>query len=160
MKVIFLDVDGVLNSYTFATEMLDAEGVSIYNKDILDDRCLACLKQIVQRTGAEIVLSSTWRKTADSRSNLTSQLEKYGLSIHSDTPITNGSRGDDISAWFDQHRGIPIEAYIVLDDNSDVGIHTLHLVRTSIFDGGLQTKHIRQAVDALQCNENEERKKG
>lgn len=53
MKVIFLDVDGVLNS---EKDLLEAKG-----KSELFDRPLALLKELVESTKAKIVVSSTWR---------------------------------------------------------------------------------------------------
>lgn len=159
MRVIFLDVDGVLNSCSFASKMQDEEGVDTFHEDILDDRCLACLKQIVLRTGAEIVLISSWRSIRESRARLVSQLESYGLAIHSDAPRTGGNRGDDICAWFAHHKDVPIEGYVVLDDDADVGVHQMHLVRTSLFDWGLKTEHIRQAVDILMKDERKDERK-
>ena len=50
MKVIFLDVDGVLNSAQ--------DGYSIRLKT---DSHLKLLQYIVKETGAKIVLSSSWR---------------------------------------------------------------------------------------------------
>lgn len=158
MKVIFLDVDGVLNSYSFASKMMEEEGVSIFREDILDKSCISCLKQIVQRTGAEIVLSSSWRKFTDARASLAFQLAENGLAIHSDTPVsaTNGRRGNEISAWFSSHRDVPVEAYVILDDNSDMSFHSSHLVQTSLFDGGLRPEHVQQAVTLLTNDEKEE----
>ena len=54
MKVIFLDVDGVLNS---EKDLLEAKG-----KSELFDRPLILLKELVESTKAKIVVSSTWRK--------------------------------------------------------------------------------------------------
>lgn len=49
-KVIFLDIDGVLNtSYTK------------YRDEVLDDFRLDYLAKIVNKTRAKIVLTSTWR---------------------------------------------------------------------------------------------------
>ncbi len=50
-KVIFLDIDGVLNTDT----RHDPEGC-------VDEDKVQCLKQIVDATGAQIVLSSSWRR--------------------------------------------------------------------------------------------------
>ena len=53
MKVIFLDIDGVLNcSKTRNPRKLPY---------VVDKRLLALLKRMLKRTGAKIVLSSTWR---------------------------------------------------------------------------------------------------
>lgn len=56
MKVIFLDVDGVLNNQHFLMQH-QAQASSLY--DALDPACLEQLKRIVEATGAHIVVSST-----------------------------------------------------------------------------------------------------
>ena len=54
MKVIFLDIDGVLN--TPSSESRCGEYIGI------DDEKVEKLKKIVEKTKAEIVLISTWKK--------------------------------------------------------------------------------------------------
>jgi len=55
MKVIFLDFDGVLNSVKYDRKR-------DWNKlTFIDESRLPLLKQIVDSTGAVIVLSTTWR---------------------------------------------------------------------------------------------------
>ena len=68
MKVIFLDIDGVLNSENHAKEMyaMMKEGKMTEKKfhktwDLPYEGTLKPLKRIVDSTGAIIVLSSTWR---------------------------------------------------------------------------------------------------
>ena len=46
MKVIFLDIDGVLNTNS--------------DREISDDK-LKLLSELVSKTGADVVLSSSWR---------------------------------------------------------------------------------------------------
>lgn len=149
MRVIFLDVDGVLNSKMFASQMRKDEGISIFNEDILDRRALANLAQIVREAGATIVLSSSWRKISSAREALVAQLAEYGLAIHSDTPYTGGERGDDITAWFSAHRDLSISSYVILDDDSDMGVHLPHLVQTRFHGLGLERKHVKPAVKLL-----------
>lgn len=55
-KIIFLDIDGVLNSADHLDHTKHCNGYS----DISPKK-VKLLKKIVDRTGAEIVLSSTWR---------------------------------------------------------------------------------------------------
>lgn len=158
-RIIFLDVDGVLNSHSFPRKMFNEEGVRVFEEDILDKRAIACLKQIVNATtDAMIVLTSTWRKFPNSRARLVQQLAEYELFIHSDTPCTGKKRGDDISAWFNLHKDIPIESYIILDDDSDMNEHLSHLIRTSFYGWGLETKHIQHAVDMLMNTERKEQR--
>ena len=60
-KIVFLDVDGVLNNGTWAEEMYE-QGVRVYHDDILHEPSLAQLRRIVDETGAVIVVSSSWRQ--------------------------------------------------------------------------------------------------
>lgn len=60
MKIIFLDVDGVLNNSKWVKRMFD-ECVHVYAKDMLEDRAIRLLKQIIDATGASVVITSTWR---------------------------------------------------------------------------------------------------
>ena len=50
MKVIFLDIDGVLN---------------YHGSQIIDATCLSNLKNIVENTNAKIILISTWKQFFD-----------------------------------------------------------------------------------------------
>ena len=61
MKIIFLDVDGVLNtSETFRRRRIEYEKTKKWNVEIDLDR-VARLKYIINMTGAKVVLSSSWR---------------------------------------------------------------------------------------------------
>jgi len=66
MKIIFLDIDGVLNHqkwYTFRHEYMDMKVVSDqYPKYEFDPGSVECLNWITDATGAKIVVSSTWRR--------------------------------------------------------------------------------------------------
>ena len=53
MKVIFLDIDGVLNS--------DSTSNPRKFPYVIDDMLLARFRELVRKTGATVVLSSTWR---------------------------------------------------------------------------------------------------
>ena len=68
MKVIFLDVDGVLNSDK--SLMLD---------DALEDDLILKLKTLVDKTGAKIILSSAWRFCFNPLRILMKYLDKYNL---------------------------------------------------------------------------------
>lgn len=57
MKIIFLDVDGVLNSSTY----INKETYHIKQEKV------RFLKNIVDHTGANIVLTSTWKAGFDKK---------------------------------------------------------------------------------------------
>lgn len=147
-KIIFLDVDGVLNSHTFAKRMLDEENVRVFSENILDRRCLLLLSDIVTKTGAKIVVSSAWRKIPSAFDDLKSQLEKYGMSVFDVTPYVGGERGDDITAWFNRNPGE--YRYVILDDDSDMTIHMDRLVKTNFYDRGLTRNLADRAISMLE----------
>lgn len=61
MKIIFLDIDGVLNTIeTFINRKKEYKETGILNVEI-DEFRVQYLKQIIKETDAKIVLSSSWR---------------------------------------------------------------------------------------------------
>ena len=139
MRVIFLDVDGVLNSVRdrFSTEL-----VSEYHFDFL--------KELVDATGAKIVLSSSWRigfnAMRQPEKNLLAKLESRGLGIIDFTPIMTGTRGDEIREWLTNH---PVDSFVILDDETDMEeFRETNLVQTNM-NVGLQEKDILKAIKIL-----------
>ena len=67
MKVIFLDVDGVLNSEDDLRVFREKNNITetiLYAE--VEDRPLKLLKELVEKSGAKIVVSSSWRRMAAS----------------------------------------------------------------------------------------------
>ena len=121
MKVIFLDVDGVLNS--------SQDGNSIR---LRTDSHLKLLQRIVRVTGAKIVLSSSWRNgPAKVLNNLHKRLEEYGLEIMDSTPdLGSLCRGDEIRHWL-KGNGKLVEKFAILDDEDNMAEFTeSNLVQT------------------------------
>ena len=69
-KVIFLDIDGVLNSTK-----------TLYEDISLEDDLILNLKELVDKTGAKIILSSSWRLSTEAVATLMDKLDKFGLVI-------------------------------------------------------------------------------
>jgi len=106
MKAIFLDIDGVLNS--------DATPNPRKFPYIVDQRLLARFKQLVDATGAMVVLSSTWR--VDPVGLLAAKL--FEVPFHDVCPDTPGApRCEEILAWLRAHP--EVTRYVVLDDDDD-----------------------------------------
>ena len=145
-KLIFLDVDGVLNNQTWALKMFKEEGVRVYSEDILEDRALRLLKRLVDETGAKIIVSSAWRKIPKSYDALKTQLKHYGVVVDGETPYVGSVRGDDITAWFNRNPGD--YRYVILDDDSDMDGHMNHLFQTD-FDTGLTYEIVEKCISAL-----------
>lgn len=140
MKIIFLDVDGVLNS------LQDGNSVRLRT-----DSHLKLLKQIVDATGVKFVLSSSWRiGPTKARNNLLKRLEEYGLQIMDSTPILSGasSRGDEIRQWLNESK-YEIESFVILDDEDDMEEFTAkNLVQTNT-TVGLQEKDASKCISML-----------
>lgn len=132
MKVIFLDVDGVLNSEYWYVKNHKKHPERCCADKAIDPRYVRNLKKIVKKTGAKIVLSATCRGAVrkDKNHYLHQILSKYGLEIYDYTSrIGTGERGYDIQDWLDKHRNVT--NIVILDDDSDM-LHLLkYLVKTS-----------------------------
>lgn len=119
-KYIFLDIDGVLNS----EHTLDQN--SEHDASIICDQYLENLRNIVEKTDAKLVLSSSWRVyfgeyTKEPRNifaiHLVQALAKHNLKLHDMTPFIKGNfsneRGLEIKTYINQHN---ITDYVVIDD--------------------------------------------
>lgn len=159
MKIIFTDIDGVCNA-SFTKIFLVPTGTIF----VMDSK-LELLKQLVDRTGAKLVLSSTWRHGFYDLQNginsvdasdyiaLRDKFAEFGLEFIGHTPITNGGmnrRGEEIDMWLKSWDGEPIESLVVLDDLNGCYLrpYSGRLVRTS-FSKGLMQKHVDLAVKIL-----------
>ena len=122
MKVIFLDIDGVLNTsgyYSFAYQKNFK--VRDNNGTIFDPECIKNLNEITDRTGAKIVISSAWRTLGIQK--LKQIFSDRGITgeIIDCTPIGTIDdlffcRGQEIEHWL-TYNGFP-EKVAVLDDQS------------------------------------------
>ena len=157
-KIIFLDIDGVLNSMDYFEQTKDCIGYTEINPEKVK-----LLKEIVDRTGAEIVLSSTWRDLGKRKNEpehlmytyLTDTLKEYGMEIVGHTPYIQQDRPREIKAWLDKQSNKDIR-FVSLDDDfpkqkyDEVGNGDC-LVRTSFYEkgGGLRKEHVEKAVEIL-----------
>lgn len=146
-KVLFLDVDGVLNNQRWAIKMFEEDGLRVYRDNILYEPSLRQLKRIINITGALIVVSSAWRQIPSCYADLKAWLERFEMEIYDKTPYVGGERGDDITAWFERNPGE--WRYAILDDDSDMGIHMDHLVKTR-FDRGLTWVEADKCIELLE----------
>ena len=110
--VVFLDVDGVLNSKT--TVQKTPEG---YRG--IDDARVEILSKVIEKMGGgDIVLSSDWKEMESTQEDyvyLVSKLEKYGLTLSAHTEDQMYKRGAGIQVYLENHP--EIEEYVILDDN-------------------------------------------
>lgn len=106
MKVLFLDVDGVINCETTMQRSRGYIGIDPYMAFLVG--------KIQLDTGCEVVLSSAWRHFEGGRDEVEQQVCKL-LDVTPD--CTTGFRGDEVRAWLKLHP--EVIRYAILDDNDD-----------------------------------------
>lgn len=137
MKIIFLDVDGVLNSVQ-----------DRFSWTIESDKHLILLACIVRRTNAKIVVSSSWRNCS-LLDTLKKRLNDFSMSVFDVTGYNkNGIRGLEIKEWLDNHNCI--ESFVILDDEVfDIKEHfPNNFVQTSM-KVGLQKEDVEKCIAIL-----------
>ena len=130
MKLIFLDIDGVLNSDQWMKSVECTSGE--YPQNQFDPKCVELFNKIVFETGARVVLSSTWRL------NYTiEQIREIFKSVHVKCEVIDFTpdlkkdndyviRGNEILKWCKDNEDIIGCKYLhytdfaILDDNNDM----------------------------------------
>lgn len=168
-RYLFLDLDGVLNTWQYSNYLLK-NGLSEFdeNGSLFDPETIKNLQLIIDSTHALIVLSSTWRfdgyqamKKMWSERNLPGEI--IGITPHLTTakfedvdtsefwqkhPI--GSRGIEIDEWLRLNTNQKLEpfTYAILDDEDDFLLHQIeHVVLTDPMKG--ITKEVANKVIAI-----------
>lgn len=86
MKVIFLDIDGVMNDeLAFRAWQENPDKDTFEDSDVPTDQHMAQLKRLVEATGAEVVLSSAWRCSIWGMRTVLERFNDYGLKLLSVT---------------------------------------------------------------------------
>lgn len=126
-KVIFLDIDGVLNSEEFfiKRDKKHIKALEEENKDYLvydlDKKAVKILNETLNLTNCEIVLSSSWRIFGLERVNNALKEVGFKYEINYKTTMDDMDRGLQIKKFAEENN---VENYIVLDDESfDIDKH-------------------------------------
>ncbi len=161
-KVIFLDIDGVLNSNFWN----DSHQKEISDGTLIDEEKIKLLAWLVNSTKAKIILHSGWRVWFDNQLNpirkearrLVEMLAKEGLAIDGVTPdLTTEEirrtkkfsmvKADEILLWLKEHERV--DAWVVLDD---LDLHNIqveaHQVKPNPMEG-LTMDDVRMAEEIL-----------
>lgn len=160
MKVIFLDIDGVLNTEVYICSVFQCVELMGGNahKDMrghmdgfghqFDPLAVRALKLIIDKTDAKIVISSTWRGARLSvmqdlwkKRNLPGDVIDVTPFLHKEV------RGEEISAWLKSRNDV--DGYLIIDDDSDMlDRQKPHFLRTD-FQYGLMINQYENAVEIL-----------
>ena len=159
MRVVFLDIDGVL-----VTSRALAGRVGM--KSVADQKCVHALNQLLEASNASLVISSAWRfcgleeirlilkhwgirgNVIDITPDLTRQVNGVYLAVE---------RGKEIQCWLDSKEGIT--SYVILDDQ-DPGEHWRASWICTVFDQGLTEENVRSALRLLVPLDTETSKNG
>lgn len=159
MKVLFLDIDGVINTVGAELGFRECYGLEKEDKfismknlrarraEIFDPACLYYLRQIIEETGCKIVVSSTWRngETVESMKSwfdcpvikeaIISKTPSYSSLSNPELKDRRGyvQRGEEIKWWIDNHP--EVTAWAILDDDSDMDIVRSGFFKTCTYDG-------------------------
>jgi hypothetical protein len=153
MKIVFLDMDGVLNSAIFFKRTKLNQELRMSSDEwwaeMVDADAVAFLNDILEATGAKVVISSTWRMARDP-DEMQKILEVRGFKgeVIGATPRGGGTvRGLKIKRWLDETE-LAVESFVILDDGRDMDELLPRLVNTT-WKYGLRKKHVEQAVRLL-----------
>ena len=158
MKIIFLDIDGVLNSAEYMS-FKQEEWNSGDDSKMIDENSVSLLNKIVQETGAKVVISSSWRlhftieklreilcskgfigEIIDKTPTINPLIDE--IEVHGNIP-----RGLEIQKWL-RSKPHNIESFVILDDNSDMVHLSKFLVKTT-WEHGMLEQHVLKAIEIL-----------
>lgn len=149
MKIVFLDFDGVLNSHEWFRAHHDERGLGH-----LDPAACARVQRLCDETGANIVVSSTWR-LLHRRVALCDMLRARGVTARvvgmTPHPVGDSKRGDEIGWWLASNPAIGvdvIDGMVIIDDDSDMAHLAPWHVKT-YFDRGFTDYELGKAIEML-----------
>ena len=136
-KVVFLDIDGVVNTLIIDTKPFKTERGQVsrdgfyYKLNMPDDgevsnrQAVMWLNKLCKETNAKIVITSTWRFGDNGLEKTKKALYNSGLlkeiKIIGKTPRKynyNNIRGYEIEEYLNQHQ--EIDNYVIIDDDLDM----------------------------------------
>lgn len=112
IKVLFMDIDGVVCNDNVGREDWDPV-------------CVLMLKKAILETGVKVVMSSTWRIVAPEL--MMERLKDFRMEtlLHEDYqtkdligPFQKYNRSDEIKEWLSRHP--EVEKYVIVDDDKSL----------------------------------------
>lgn len=124
MKVVFLDIDGVLNNQFM--HKIDGDKIKTEG-GFISKQCLDTFNNFIEQTSAKIVISSTWRTDE----GIDNYLKEAGLKgeIIGKTPVLRDRftlRGNEIHTWIVENKPLlgleyyDFNRFVIFDDDSDM----------------------------------------
>jgi len=162
-KVIFLDIDGVLNTKWWYTQMNRNTPKDKYGY-AFDPKAVANLRRIVEETGADIVISSSWKCMGLSEMEemwrarclpgkiigLTPNSVSNGLLLNADIDSIElfHIRGEEIKEWLKMHEK-QVSNYTIIDDMDNMlPDQQSHFVQTNP-EEGITEEDVQKTIKIL-----------
>jgi hypothetical protein len=134
-RILFLDVDGVLNCRADS------------GSDGLGDSHLRQLKRIVDEVECQIVLISSWRLADDLMEKLRVAFDRHHIPFWIDmTSDLAGDRAEEVQGWISQHG--PCIGVLIDDDCDGFETTGLRCIETSV-DHGLTAELATEVIRAF-----------
>ena len=157
MKVIFLDIDGVLSTEEHVQSLTSKAGAESvlrgpagFDVELIEPELCERLNLITDATGAKIVVTSVWRQLHP-WATLIKMLALKGVTgeIIAKTPNGGRTRGHEIKMWLDKHP--EVTHFVILETKLDVHPFEDWMVQTRYWgdDAGLQQMHVKRAIRML-----------
>lgn len=153
MKIIFLDIDGVLNSVEHSVGMKNYHH-DMFRMDEADPVKIGLLRFVCEQTDAKIVISSSWR-IGRTKDWFIGYFERarwpmppvYGMTP-TDARIGKRGRGDEINQWRDDHMSPEDkDPWVIIDDDSDFYEWQPFVKTNGVY--GLTLKETLKMIDIL-----------
>lgn len=152
--VIFLDVDGVIATPKQIHAYAQTHGGSCPPGFAqIDMECMKRLREIVIKTNAHVVISSSWRKICHDMFDLVKAFSEFSIPLIGLTPsLPSGNRGDEIVTFCKDHR-IKMSDILVLDDDEAdlVKVKDRHIRTDGYY--GLSEDDVFKSVHMLQSSD-------
>lgn len=146
MKILFLDIDGVLNS-SRSCLAFGMYPMNLQQLHAFDHVAIGLIQTLCEADpNVKIVLSSAWRLTYKHDA----VGKALGLPIIDRTVMLNTSRGAEIAEWLGRHPDI--ETWVIVDDDDDMlDSQQSRFVKTDHSEG-LSWANFRDICDTLGVN--------
>ena len=150
-RIIFLDFDGVLNT-EYYQGLLQFQGEQWQDQygAFFDPRAVRQLKRVIDTTGADIVVESSWKYLGlEAMQELWRVRNLPGRVIDITPSLTdNASKGEEIAAWLSEY-ATPDTRYVIIDDEYVVlDTQIPYFILTNPYEG-LTEEQANRAISIL-----------